>query len=488
MSRGIITKQYNTLLDINNAITSGELQYRDIAFINPTSVDQKISIYQVLYSEGTEDKIAKEIKGSNSEFDTFIFTDDTFISNVTPIRKAHTEDIREIVKFIAMSSASKYGETLTGLYNIAATKLSWATNAFLQYPSNNELIVSFDGLLKFKYNNLIDILVLSSDKLDIFKDLYVTSNVFITGNQTNTGNISVEGNIDVTGDDSEITVSGNVQLGVEPTQFYFSSFIDNIKTVDTIVALLNVNSSTATFGPDGFETAWKLKVTRYYEENEVPTADLQIEYETYTLVTTGFGTQTWQKVTRMVSLSHFVFGSTVAALPPVTTIGGAGHTGTLSSRSPYTNKTTVPVLATSRITPSTISTTELDAGIVYATSSVNTESLKTTSIEVSQSVSTGLVTQFNADLLDNKHYTDIIDDIRDMIPIISYDGTTYLDAAGTTVGQSMQIEIGELKYFVPGSLKPEGACHSKHSSHSSCHTGRMCHAWKKKIEKVINND
>jgi hypothetical protein len=49
---------------------------------------------------------------------------------------------------------------------------------------------------------------------------------------------------------------------------------------------------------------------------------------------------------------------------------------------------------------------------------------------------------------------------------LSHDGTTYLDSASNTVGQSLMIIVNGNTRYIPSSINPTGSCHS--NCHSNC--------------------
>lgn len=233
-NRGIkvfkVPGDYATLDDVINSNTQ---QYRDIVMIRPSDYNQKMLIYQFTYDiyDSLYPKLIKDYEWDDLQNDIdIVFTDNELIANVTPIRKAHQEDYRNILTFLKNVSVNKYGDFLEGNFNLTNSKFRWnngtyASELFLDADTSDfRLNISEDTILNISkidtdFNNLSKLLTLSSEYLNIFVDTDIDGKLSVTGDASLKSNVTLnesDGTTTINGAtaiNNNLTVAQNTSIG-----------------------------------------------------------------------------------------------------------------------------------------------------------------------------------------------------------------------------------------------------------------------------------
>lgn len=262
-----ISTTYSTA-SINAAITasygSNTSQYMDICFIATTASNSTIEDSSYLGSNNNNligKLFQKQANGEWLDITTsrqVAFTDETLITNVTPLRRAHTEDIRTFLRHIQQYYANRYGDIYYNSHNMTLAQLLWKSG----YSVNREYMDS-DGNLNIDIgtiststgtyftNNCLKVVfrntsLIADWKLGIYSDGVQIKDKLYVLDRAITGTTSLIG--------QELYIQGNtLHLGYIPGERIKSN---TTTTIGTIPNILDVQPKTrANIGPRHRRTA-----------------------------------------------------------------------------------------------------------------------------------------------------------------------------------------------------------------------------------------
>lgn len=184
MSRGMklyrVPSQYAT----KEAVTaSGLQQFRDVVAVEPVDYNDKMSIWQYLYNELNELTLYYI-----SDID-YTFTDNTIVTNVTPVRKAHHDDYRTLLNAFSQLYANKFGDTYLGKHDFGDAKIRWnTTNSKAElYTDSATYTLNIDYSTSIKFNSITSsyglietIMQLDQDHIWLWKDTNIQGVVKVT--------------------------------------------------------------------------------------------------------------------------------------------------------------------------------------------------------------------------------------------------------------------------------------------------------------------
>jgi microcystin-dependent protein len=203
---------YNTK---ENVILNGGVQYNDIILEMPLSYTSKFKIWQL-----NDSLTPIDITDTN-----YTFTDD-ILTNITAIRKAHSDDYRTLINTLKINCASKFGDTLIGDYNIGDTKLIWNKTgkaALYINTSDNKLTTEFSTSIDFNsidgsFTKIATILSITPNSISITKPVILSSSLSASGNLNVDGNTRIGGTLTIDNGSTAsaigngIATSGNINI------------------------------------------------------------------------------------------------------------------------------------------------------------------------------------------------------------------------------------------------------------------------------------
>jgi hypothetical protein len=363
------------------------------------------------------------------ETTNYTFTDEDIIANVTKIRKAHMQDIRNVIKVIQDYKLNKYGDFYYNTHDYTNAVMYWgrdtdlariyfgdngSDNQFLTVEFGNNRSSEAGDRVRFMYRdgNLIfdPILDILGEQVHVYKNMLVSGTTHLVG---------------------DTLIDGNLHL-VGSATFDTNLYVDKLTTL---------NGATLINGPTTIQN------TLYVRDNATVHTNLLVEGHQQT---NGHIEADQYIATDTQLISRVASGTPpleVASVTVVTNLNAdlldGAHRGDTVDLVPTNN------------------------GILQGDGNEIDPRYGT----AKHRVGSGL----NAHMLDGYHIQDVIDQIAS----VTYNGTSYIDAGGHQDGLALQVKIDGTNYFVPSSSRANGVCHSScHAScHGSCHCFRMCHMY-----------
>lgn len=237
MSRGIkvfYASQSNALPTSTGYRLPGDPQLGDYCIVKSDIIGASPRVIQKETVEGfieTDTYQARTFKWNSlnawEEVENFEFTDETMISNVTKIRKAHMDDYRSLIKAIQDNKLNKYGDFYYNTHNYTNSVMLWSRDTDLariylgDYGSDAQYLTvefgdnrgSFSGdRVRFLYRNLATtdyVMDILGDEVRIYQNITVDGITTLKGDVTMNSNLHVLGSTDI---DTDLNVDGNTTL------------------------------------------------------------------------------------------------------------------------------------------------------------------------------------------------------------------------------------------------------------------------------------
>lgn len=227
MARGIkifkIPSDYSDFGDIYN---NGGLQIYDIALVFPSDYNAQMEMYQYRPDIGNDYNNPKwiyikdiDLNSTVNDISTIIYTDENIITNVTPIRKAHQEDYRNLLRMLKNISLNKFGDYLFGTFNFSDAKMQWQnknlyTSQMYLDSSSESFILSIGDSTVFRIKNNDDsfsaysasLLELSNNNFNLYVDAYLKEGLYVDGGT------ELRGKVELNDSDGDTLIHGATEI------------------------------------------------------------------------------------------------------------------------------------------------------------------------------------------------------------------------------------------------------------------------------------